>query len=136
MEILLSITCLSLILAMSVPAYRMLQIRNDLDIAAITLAQSLRRAQILSQTGNGDTTWGVYVGNGGILIYKGASYATRDSVYDEMSDLPSTITGSGVTEVNFSKLYGIPNQTGTFILTGVDNETRNVTLNQKGMVEY
>jgi prepilin-type N-terminal cleavage/methylation domain-containing protein len=135
-EMLLSVACLGIILGMTVPAYRLLQTRNDLDVAMITLVQSLRRAQLLSQTASGDTSWGVYVGNGSILIYKGSSYASRDVSSDEETRIPTNLVVSGLSEVTFSKLYGIPTTTGTFILTGLENQTRNVTINQKGMVDY
>jgi prepilin-type N-terminal cleavage/methylation domain-containing protein len=36
-EMLLSVACLGIILGMTVPAYRLLQTRNDLDVAMITL---------------------------------------------------------------------------------------------------
>jgi prepilin-type N-terminal cleavage/methylation domain-containing protein len=135
-EMLLSVACLGIILAMTVPSYRMLQIRNDLDVSMITLVQSLRRAQLLSQTGSGDTPWGVYVGNGSILIFKGNSYISRDVSSDEETRTPTNIIVSGLSEVTFSKLYGLPSAAGTITLTGLENQTRNVIINQKGMVDY
>lgn len=111
-------------------------VRNDLDIATVTLTHNLRRAQSLSQASDGDMTWGVRVGVGSILIYKGASYVLRDSAYDENTQIPTTIVPSGINEVNFSKVFGLPNATGTFGLTSQANETRNVTINEKGMVNY
>jgi prepilin-type N-terminal cleavage/methylation domain-containing protein len=58
-EILLSISLMAIIGGMIIPMYRTFLIRDDLDIAATTLAQNLRRAQALSQAADGDTTWGV-----------------------------------------------------------------------------
>lgn len=135
-EILISVALLSIIGAMIIPAYRTFLIRNDLDVATVTLAQDLRRAQGLSQSGDGDMTWGVHVGVGSILIYKGASYVGRDSTYDENTSIPTTIVPTGITEVTFSKSLGIPFTTGTFTLTSQTNEQRNVTINEKGMVDY
>ncbi len=135
-EILLSLTLLSVIGGMSIPMYRTFMVRNDLDIAATTLAQNLRRAQSLSESGDGDTTWGVHVGVGSILVYKGANYILRDTTYDENTSIPTTIVPTGITEVNFSKTTGTPNATGTFIFTSQANETRTITINEKGMVEY
>jgi hypothetical protein len=111
-------------------------VRNDLDIAAITLAQNLRRAQSLAQSGDGDMMWGVRVGVGSILIYKGTNYSTRDSTYDENTSIPTSIVPSGINEITFTKLTGLPSATGTFSFTSQANETRNITINEKGMVDY
>jgi prepilin-type N-terminal cleavage/methylation domain-containing protein len=135
-EVLLSMALLAMIAAMIVPAYRTFMVRNDLDVATVTLTHNLRRAQSLAQAADGDMTWGVHVGVGSILIYKGASYVSRDSTFDENTSIPTTIVPTGINEINFSKALGMPNATGTFILTSQINEVRNVTINEKGMVNY
>jgi prepilin-type N-terminal cleavage/methylation domain-containing protein len=135
-EVLLSVALLAIIGGMVIPSYHTFIVRNDLDIATITLAHNLRRAQALSQSADGDMTWGVHVGVGSILIYKGASYILRDSAYDENTQTPTTIVPTGISEVTFSKVFGLPNATGTFSLTSQANEQRNVTINEKGMVDY
>ena len=135
-EILISLLLLSIIAGMIIPMYRAFMVRNDLDIATVTLAQNLRRAQALAEAGDGDMTWGVRVGVGSILIYKGASYVMRDSAYDESTSMPTSIVPTGIDEINFSKVTGIPTATGTFTFTSQANEARNVTINEKGMVDY
>jgi hypothetical protein len=127
---------LSVIAGMIIPMYRTFMVRNDLDIAAVTLAQNLRRAQSLAQSGDGDMMWGVRVGVGSILIYKGTNYSTRDSTYDENTSIPTSIVPSGINEITFTKLTGLPSATGTFSFTSQANETRNITINEKGMVDY
>jgi prepilin-type N-terminal cleavage/methylation domain-containing protein len=135
-EVLLSLTLLSIIGGMTIPLYRIFMLRNDLDIATVTLAQNLRRAQSLSQAGDGDMTWGVHVGVGGILVFKGASFVLRDSSFDENTSIPTSIVPAGVSEIVFSKVMGLPTATGTFSLTSSTNETRTVTINEKGMVDF
>jgi prepilin-type N-terminal cleavage/methylation domain-containing protein len=135
-EMLLSLTLLTIISGMTIPMYRTFMVRNDLDIAVTTIAQNLRRAQALSQAEDGDMTWGVHVGVGGILVYKGSSYVLRDSSFDENTSIPASLVPSGLTDVTFSKVLGVPSATGTFSLTSQANETRNVTINEKGMVDY
>ena len=135
-EMLLSVACLAIIFSMSIPAYRNLQVRNDLDIAASTIAQNMYRAQTLAQVGDGDMMWGVHVSTGGILLYKGVSYVARDQTYDENTSMPTSILITGLADVVFAKVTGIPQATGTVILTSQANEIRNVTINEKGMVDY
>lgn len=135
-EMLLSVTLLSIIGGMVIPMYRTFMIRNDLDVATMTLVHNLRRAQSLSQSSDGDSVWGVHVGVGSILIYKGASYVLRDPNFDENTSITKTIVPTGLSEVNYSKVLGVPTATGTISLTSQINEIRNVTINDKGTVDY
>jgi prepilin-type N-terminal cleavage/methylation domain-containing protein len=136
LEVLLSIAAMTIIAGISIPVYGAFQTRNDLDITTVEAAQTLRRAQVLSQAVDGDTSWGASVHSGGITLFKGASYATRDANFDEVFDVPASIVPSGVSEVVFTKFSGVPQTTGTITLTSSANETRNVTVNQKGTVSY
>ncbi len=135
-EMLLSVSLLAIIGGMIIPSYHTFLVRNDLDIATITLAQNLRQAQSLAQSGDGDMTWGIRVGVGSILIYKGVSYVARDSTFDQNTQMPKSIVPTGLSEINFSKVAGLPNATGTFTLTSQANEKRTITINEKGMVDY
>lgn len=135
-EVLLSIAAITIIAGISVPIYQSFQVRNDLDIAATTVAQTLRRAQVLSQAVDGDTDWGILVRSGSITIFKGTSYAARDNSLDEVFEVPTSITPSGVQEIVFSEFTGLPQPTGTITLTSNANETRDITINSKGTVSY
>ncbi|HEU0085640.1 MAG TPA: prepilin-type N-terminal cleavage/methylation domain-containing protein [Candidatus Paceibacterota bacterium] len=135
-EILLSLALIALMAGMLVPAYHMLQTRNDLDIAAVLTAQTLRRAQTLSRAMDGDSSWGVYVEEESVTLFKGASYDDRDSDFDEVSNISSALSLSGTQEFVYAKLSGIPQNTGTLTLTLNENETRNITINVKGTITY
>ena len=136
LEVILVIATIAVLAAISVPVYSKLQVKNDLDVAANTVTQTLRRAQTLSQAVDGDTTWGVKLQTSGISLFKGASYATRDTNFDEDYLLNGNVMPSGVTEVVFSKLLGAPNTTGTITLTSSNNDVQNITLNSKGVLDY
>jgi hypothetical protein len=135
-EVSLSLSILVMIFAMSMPLYRTFNIRNDMDIAVTTLVQDFRRAQTLSQITDGDSSWGVHVATGSILIYKGQSFVLRDQSFDETTEISTSIIISGLNDVYFSKQAGLPQSTGTTTFTSLNNEIRNVTINQKGMVDY
>ena len=136
LEVILVIATIAVLAAISVPVYSKLQVKNDLDVAANTVTQTLRRAQTISQAVDGDTTWGVKLQTSGISLFKGASYATRDTNFDEDYLLNGNVMPSGVTEVVFSKLLGAPNTTGTITLTSSNNDVQNITLNSKGVLDY
>ncbi len=126
-ELLIVIAVIALLAAVSLPAYRVYQIRNDLNLAAEQLTQGLGRAKLLSQSGQGDSRWGFYVPEG--ILYQGESYATRNSNFDESYPMPSTIQPSGEPmDVSFSRLEGVPSATGSIILTGIDGERREILI--------
>lgn len=135
-EILLVFSILTIMFGVGAPAYHTFMVRNDLDIATVTLVQTLRRAQTLSQVADGDSIWGVHVQTGVILLYKGPSYTLRDATFDEETAIPTSIVITGLSDVTFSKLTGLPQSVGTTIFTSTTNETRNITINQKGTVDY
>lgn len=136
LELLLSLALIGILSVASAPLYLSYQTRNDLDVGVNTIVQNLKRAQILSQANDGDTTWGLKIQTGSIVLFKGVSYAARDVTYDESFDLPDNITFAGPQEIIFSKLVGLPSVTGTIILTPVSGEPRSIILNSKGMINY
>lgn len=135
-ELLISIALVSVVTVAAIPIYREVQSRNDLDIAANTVAQTIRRAQVLAQGMDGDTSWGVNAAAGAVTLFRGASFAARDTAYDEVFDVPSVITPSGLTEVVLTKFTGAPITTGTLTLTGLQSEARTITINAKGTITY
>lgn len=135
LELLLSVAIIAILAGLSLPVYRTLLSKNDLDIATTTTAQSLRRAQMLSQAVDGDTTWGLKIQSSSIVIFKGASFASRDTTFDETFSMPSTIGVLGTTEIVFAKMTGLPQSTGTVSLTS-ETDTKTVTINGKGTVTF
>lgn len=135
-EVLLSAALIAIIAGLSAPVYQSFQVKNDLDIAQNTAGQTLRRAQILSQSVDGDVSWGVKMQSGSIVLFKGASYAARDAGFDEIFDVPSNIIPSGLTEIIFAKFSGLPQSAGTAALTAPTGEIKTITINEKGTVLY
>lgn len=135
-EIVLSIACITILAGISIPIYQQLQNNTTLTTASQTIVHSLRRAQVLSQASDGDATWGVKIQNGTITLFKGTGYADRDANFDEISDMSTVITPSGLGEVVFLKLTGLPQIPGTVTLTGLNNQTKTITLNEKGTITY
>lgn len=134
-EVLLSVALIGLIAGIGAVVFQQLQSRNDLNVAAATVAASERRAQALSRAVDSDTTWGVRTDVGTVTIFQGASYASRNAAFDEVSTVSPAITPSGLQEVVFAKFTGLPQTTGTLTLTG-PNDSRTLTLNAQGTVIY
>lgn len=136
LEVVLVIATLTVLAAIAIPVYSNLQVRNDLDVVTSTILQTLRRAQALSQAVDGDSSWGVKLQTSDIILFKGTSYSGRDTNFDELYSLSVNITPSGITEVVFSKFLGTPNTTGILTLTSSNNDTKNITINSKGFLDY
>lgn len=136
-EVLMSVAIMSVLAGLSLPIYQSFQNRNDLDITAEATANALRRAQAYARSVKGDSQWGVGVQSSAITLFKGATFASRDTAYDETIAL-ANISVSGLSEVLFSKMSGAPNIVGTdsITLTSMNNDVRTVTINAKGMVSY
>ncbi len=123
-----------------IPVYRSYQINNDLSIAADTITQSLFRAQMLAMSSEGDATWGVHPTFGSITVFQGSSYAGRDQNYDEVFSLQNSISFSfnppSVVDFIFYKSTGLPQETATLTIVATTGETKNITVNSKGLVTY
>lgn len=135
-EMLLSVAIIGMLVGLSLPLLQSFQARTDLDVTTEAVANSLRRAQTYARGVSGDSTWSVRIASGAATLYKGSTYASRDSSYDEATTISTTFTVSGLSDVTFSKLSATPSTTGSVIITGTTNDTRTVTLNAEGMVTY
>ncbi len=139
LEVLLSLALISILATISIPVTQSWQQNNDINVAAVTIGQTLRRSQALSQAMAADSAWGVAVDsadNNKIILFRGDSFGSRDPSFDEEFDLPSTISLTGLNEIVYSKSSGLPSSTGSFNLTSINNQSRGVTVNVKGIVGY
>lgn len=125
-EVLVSVAILAVIGAFIIPSYRMYQIRSDLSLAAEQAEHMVGRAQILAQSGKGASEWGYQAEEG--VMFLGQSYDTRDTSFDEVITVPSGITVSGIREVYFTPLYGVPSVSGDIIFTAENGDQRIVTI--------
>lgn len=135
-ELLIVIFIFGVIASMSVSAYKQTQGQQQAQLAANTLASSFRRAQIQAQAVSGDSQWGVKIQDKSIIVFKGNSYASRAAASDELITLPASVYFSGLEEVVFTKMFGLPQTTGTTTITGFAGQPFNVVINSKGTVSY
>jgi len=135
-ELLLSMMIISVLVGLSLPVYHSFNTRNDLDITTRSVAAMLRRAQTYSRGVHGDSQWGVAIQSSSATLFKGATYASRDSSYDETATIPASMTTSGLTEIVYTKLSGAPSTSGNITFTVSVNDTRTINVNAKGTVSY
>ncbi len=136
LEVLLVVAIIGVVAGISIPVYQNFQVKNDLDIAANSIASSFHRARTLATSSEGDSRWGVSIQAGSITVFQGTSYASRNSAFDEVFSVPATITPSGLGEVVFDQLTGTALSTGTVTLTASTGRVRTVAITAKGTVSY
>lgn len=129
LEVIMVVSLVGAIAGVGIPLYRDYQIRNDLNLATEQVTQGLARARLLSQAAQNDDNWGFFAPAG--VLYKGASYETRDPAFDETYPMPSTISIQGLMEVNYGKIGGVPDATGEITLTTINDDARNVLIEVK-----
>lgn len=135
LEVLLSISLVAVLTAIGIPVYRSLQQRSDLDVSAATIAQAVRRAQAKAVAMADDSGWGVAVNQNQAVVFGGNDYASRDPIADEIFELSGISQYSGLAEIIFVKAEPAPNTSGDIIISN-GNETKTITINNKGMVSY
>ena len=134
LEVLLSISIIGMIGAIGAPLLISEQSRNELEIAADHMVQSLRRAQTLAQNQENDSRWGVYAATSTITIFSGDSYSSRDTDFDEDYPVPESVGFSGTNEYVFTKFFGQLTSAGTTTLSLASGDSRQVVINEMGVV--
>lgn len=135
-ELLLSVMILTLLTGLSLPVLESFVRRNDLDLTTQSIASSVRRAATYARGVKADNTWGVRFTTSTVTLFEGASYATRNTISDETVPIPGSMTLSGTSEIVFSKLTAAPSGTASVTLNSTTNDTRTITVNADGMVNY
>lgn len=126
LELMLVIGIIAGLSAFSIPAYRDYQVRSDLVRVTDQVSQAIGRAQLRAQAGQLETPWGYSVSRA--TLFAGDTYQERDPLQDELYPMPDTIATSGLDEVSFALITGVPSATGTIILTSLRGEKRQVSI--------
>lgn len=135
-EILLVLAIITILAGVTAPFYSELMNRNELDVAIQATSGSLKRAQVLSQAMTYDDGWGVKIESGAVTLFKGNSFATRDTAFDEVVNISTNLTILNDSEFTFDKFTGLPQVTGTVTIETTSGEQRGVQVNSKGRVDY
>jgi len=137
-EVLLVVALIGLLAGVGLPVFSYIQSKNNLDITGYSLAQALRRAQMLAQNGESEADWGVHIDPASkvITLFQGTNFASRSTEYDETVALAGSLDVSGLNEIVFNAVSGEPALAGTVNLGMADGSTMQITINAKGAVLY
>ena len=106
--------------------------QNGVLNASDQIIGDIRKAQINAMTGKQNSNWGVNYSSNTITLYKGNSYATRQTAFDEKFSVSASINISGFSDVTFARMTGTPSATPTITISG-SGETKTITINSQGV---
>jgi type II secretory pathway pseudopilin PulG len=107
--------------------------KYQLNVYTQDLVQSLRRAQLKSMSVEQDLKFGIYLTEGKYILFRGDSYAAREVQYDEIFSFPKAINTSGLREIVFTKVKGLPSVTGNIVLSN-NIEKKTIDINSLGRI--
>jgi len=135
LEIIIVVGIMGLLITFSTSVYNSFKSHENLEIATISVVESIRHAQGNAQSGKNDSIWGVEILPTTVIIFKGVNYASRDVAADQSLDFPGGVISSGLSEIVFTKLTGSTSSVGTITLTN-SYGTKNILINEKGTLTY
>ncbi|MGB2762494.1 MAG: prepilin-type N-terminal cleavage/methylation domain-containing protein [Minisyncoccales bacterium] len=133
LELLIVIAAAILITALTIPVGVRFFQTQILDETRAGILETLRSAQNQAMFQKNDSAFGVKFLSGSYVLFQGSSYGEVPSE-DENFTLSSGITTSGIDEVVFAKLTGIPNPSGTLTITS-GNDSQALNINTQGKIE-
>lgn len=134
-ELLLTMSLIAVMFVMSVPLYQNFLYRSEIDDAVNIYYKGLKVAQGNASSGLYDTSWGVAFSNYEIIIFAGSSFSGRNTDHDRVWNIGNRFSLTGLTEITFSKFYGIPSSSGSINITN-NGITKTLNINEKGQISY
>lgn len=133
-ELLMVIAIVAILGATIIPLSANFLVRSNLENKTNEVVSHLRTAQINTLAGKEDSQWGVNITSTQIILFKGSSYAARDSTFDQIFSIPGSVTITQ-DEIVFSKLTGNPDATASLTVIAGGAGSKTVTVNEVGTVD-
>ncbi|OGZ63896.1 MAG: hypothetical protein A3A98_01250 [Candidatus Staskawiczbacteria bacterium RIFCSPLOWO2_01_FULL_40_39] len=121
-EVLVVVAIIMVLSTIFVTDFGVIQKKSDLDAGVQEVAGILKLAQSKTLASENNNQYGVYLNTAAsphqYILFKGSSYAARDTSYDQQYPLPKTIEFfaidlNGGNEVVFDKITGASQQSGS-----------------------
>jgi len=133
-ELLLVIGLTIVVGSMSAIFYSRFLIQTAVLNAVDQVAGQMRKAQTYAMAGKQNGNWGVSFTAPTLILYSGDSYALRNSVFDEEFRVNSNVSISGLTDVNFGRMTGLPGAAAVIVGSG-GNNSQTISINSQGTVD-
>jgi prepilin-type N-terminal cleavage/methylation domain-containing protein len=132
-ELLLVITLLLILGTMGTAFTARFLTQNAVDNTTDQFTNSLRKAQLNAMMGKQNSNWGVNYTSNTITLYRGNSYATRTIGFDERYTVNAGVTVTGISDINFTRVTGLPGSTPTITISG-SGSNNSITINSQGVI--
>lgn len=133
-EVILVVAVFVLMSSLSIPYLGDFYRNQNVGTYCKGLRQALYRASYRAIAGERNSDWGVYTTTGNYTLYSGNSYATRSTQFDEVYDIPNTMS-IGNSEIRFQIHTGIPSTTGTVSIQHQGTTTVCATVVETGLID-
>jgi len=134
-EILIALAIVAIFSTISISSYQSLNARNNLNIAVIDVVEFIRNAKVMAEDGKYDSNIGVHFAEGSVIIFSGDSYSSRNTLNDQILNLPRGVNISGVSDIIFTKITGKTSNTGDLIVANISGN-KTLTINSYGTIMY
>lgn len=143
-EIVIAIALFAIIIGASIPMYRNVYTKNDLDTNVSKLLKTIRLTQSRAMNGEGNDKYGLYLDMSSVpnkyVVFKGSSYDPNNAA-NESYDLSTHITFSNIDlnnggqELIFEKYSGNTDKYGTIMLKDPSGEELTIVVNEIGSTD-
>lgn len=121
-ELIIVISLALLLGLLSTPFLSRFLVQSSTNDTYNQVISELRKAQLYATSGKQNGPWGVYYGTIGgvnkIVLYQGSSYAAHtNTAYDESFAVNPNVTITGLSDINFAQVSGIPSENTTITIT-------------------
>lgn len=106
---------------------------NNLKNKINEIAASLRTAQSNSMWGKENSQWGVNISVDKITLYKGGSFAQRDTAFDYNFDIPKNVAITQ-SDIVFTKSTGTTSADVSLTISS-QGQTKTINVNKAGTVD-
>lgn len=134
-ELLLVIGIILIVAAFTLPGSALFLRRQQLNDTVYEFTNALERAHLQAMFDKNGSAFGVRVLSDSYVLFEGSSYAARNTDNDEIFPLSSSVSITGLSEIVFAELTGIPDATGTITISDSGNGGTDIIVNAHGILE-
>ena len=146
-ELVIVITMITILGIIAISNFTLFIKRSEVNNGTQEFANVLKLAQSKTLSSENNSQYGVYINTSSdpdqYILFKGATYATRDTLADQTYSLPKsteffTITLGGGNEVDFNRLDGTSQQSGNVTVRSKNDtsQTKTVYIDNSGTIGF
>ncbi len=133
-ELLLVISIVLIIGTFSVIFFSRFLTQNAVANTQDQLIGQLRKAQIYAMTGKQNSAWSINYNSNTITLYIGTTFPGHNTAFDEKFTVNSNISVTGITDVNFARMTGLPTPTTSAIAITNGTNIKTININTQGVI--